>query len=82
MFSVILMEKIKPERIPDYGNAGQRHGHGRKDRVHLKAQKAVKAAGSQRNAQSIVNKGPEKIFPDVFKHGPAELYGGDQIIKT
>ena len=69
------IEEIQPQSVGNHAETRQTHGRGAEHGIHLPSQKGNPRAGRQRNADNVVEKGPEQIFMNVAQSCPAQAHG-------
>ena len=77
MAGIMELKQVQPQGIHAYGEAGKAHGSCSHHGVHLIAEQA----GCQRDADYIVEEGPEQVLVDIGHGAPAQPYSCGHIRK-
>ena len=64
-FRVSHVEKVQPEGVGHYAEAGQAHGRRSEHRIQLPSQQRIPHSRGQRNSDHIIDKGPEQVLMNI-----------------
>ena len=78
VFGAVQVEQIQAQRVADDTEAGQAHRGGAEHGVQRQAE-GDEHTGGQRDANDVVDEGPEQILVDVAQGGAAQADGGGHI---
>ena len=65
-------QQVQPERVGYHKEAGQAHGSGPEHGAQFPAEQGIIEPRRQRDADHVVEKGPEEVLVDVAQHRPAQ----------
>src|SRR3954469_21834396 len=65
----------QPQCIGNHRDRAKRHSRAGDDRTQEDAEERIENSGRDRNPQKVVNKGKEKVLPDIAHRRPAQAPG-------
>ena len=80
VLGAVHIEQIQTQGIAHHAEAGKAHGGGTEHRVQGQAE-GDEHTGRQRDADDVVDEGPEQIFVDVAQGNAAQADGGRHVRK-
>ena len=76
---IVHPEEVQAQGVGDDAEAGQAHSRSGEHGIQLPAKQGDKYACRQRNADGVVDKGPEQVFVDVAQRRAAQPDGRGHI---
>ena len=73
------LKELEPQGIGDNAHRAEAHGGSGEHGVELESEGDKQHARSQRDADGVVEEGPEQILLDVADHRAGEFNGGDSV---